>query len=598
MAEGRLRVGGFVRYGGRNGRVGQVKRMGSGNPAVEFWSDRNSGELDDIPAGLLTLVADDSPEALLWQRPEELESWANERPLQLVALVLSIEGGTGKTADIKEKLDGRVPLGSKYASWWSRTRPKFNLPEPQEHVKIEKGVFTLISNFREVPQDADLGTFLLSEWSYWLSNETDVPPPWGRWPKAETFVALDSTLEQLCDIEAEQALLLVMNGAEEFLVSVKTPRPAATNWLETVGRTFLRWRDCTRIDSYSDHTPRAIGILAGLCEIVGYAKSGQQWLLLAHDDDSWQHGVAAGMWASSRGSNDRARRRSLFQAASELLGRQGRADLAREIALSALRVEYTPPRHLEIDQYLQDLAGGEDTVRHLYELIAFAATTEAEDKVLDYIANSRHASGPEKLGLRLMASLALAKGRGEFAERTSRDLADALEASEVCGPEMQAILADATARLSMVISNKDREIAELHKANEVALESERQVQERLQERVKTFEALMASGREESRFEVRQGMLLAVGDALQRAYLQGKSAEDRLGNVISTLPNALLEGGATTLGKVGDSVAYDSRYHHSSEAIPTGANVCVAAPGVKVGERVILKASVSIEAEVL
>ena len=589
MTESKFQPGTYVRYASKG--VGRVK-VGGDRPAVVFWADRESGDIDEIPPGLLIPLDEDSPEALLWERPEELESWAKERPLQLVALALSIEGGTSKASDIKEKLDGRVPLGSKYASWWSRTRPKFNLPEPQEYFKVEKGVFVLLSNFREVPPDADLPTFLLSEWNYWLSNETG-PPPWSRWPKAEVFAAFDNVLEQLRGIDAEQALLTAMDGAEEFLASVKTPKPAAANWLETVGRTFLRWRDLTGADSHSGLAAQAIGNLARLCEIVGYAKSGQQWLLLAHEDDSWQQGVAAGMWAASRGANDRARRRSLFQAASELLGRQGRADLAREIALSALRVEYTPPRYSEIDQHLQDLAGGEDTVQGLYELVAMAAVVGDTDRVLDYIANSRHASSPESFVLRLMAALLLAKGQGEFAARTSRDLAVALDSPDAYGPEICAVLKDAVAQVEKAIADKGREMGELRNFHAKELERERREQERLRLQTRELSAELAANREESRLEARKDILLAVGEVLQ-SVRRRSSLENVIGDVEAGLRLALRAGGAELLDTAPDG--YNHLLHRTTEELRDSCPVEVTSPGVIVrggfhGDLVLLQAEV-------
>ena len=596
MSESKFQPGDFVWF--RNKGVGRVKEGGV-RPEVIFWADKDSGDAEEIPSGLLTSLADNSPEAMLWQRPKELETWAKERPLQLVALALSVEGGTGKASDIKEKLDGRLSLGSKYTTWWGRTRPKINLPEPQKHFKVDKNAFVLLSRVGEVPPDADLATFLLSEWNYWLSNETSTPPPWSRWPKGEVFAALDNALEQLRDIDAEQALIIVINGAEEFLGSVKTPKPVATNWLETLGRTFLRWRDRTGTDSYSNRTAQVIRILARLCEIVGYAKSGQQWLLLAHDDDSWQQGVAAGMWAASKGASDRARRRSLFQTASELLGRQGRADLAREIALSTLRVEYTPPRYSEVDLYLQDLNGSEDTVQHLYELIALAAATEASDKVLDYIANSRHASGPENFSLRLMAALTLTKGRGEFAARTSRELADALEALGGYGPEVQAVLKDTVASVEKAIAEKDRKMAEQRKEHEAELERERQERERLREQVRERNSELSANRRESRLEVMQDTLQLAGEVFQCVPLW-TTLEEAIRDSEAGLARALRAGGAELLETATAMVEYDPLRHHAKARIPKGCWVKVVAPGVIYrggihGDRVLLKAQVKHEA---
>jgi DNA-binding transcriptional regulator YbjK len=600
MSEGQLRPGSFVRYGGRNGRVGKVKEIGDGNPAVLFWADRESGDSEKIPPALLTPLADDGPEALLWERPEELGSWAKERPLQLVALALSFEGGTGKAAEIKEKVDKRVPLGSAYTTWWNRTKPKLNLPEPQEHFKTDKAIFILLSSVSEVPPDANLPTYLLAEWKFWFLSEASAPPIWSRWPNAEAFAALDNALEQLSGRYIEEALLRAMRGAEEFLTSDKTPKPAATNWLETVGRTFLRRRECSGSDSDGYMNDQVTQILTQLCEIAGYNKAGK-WLLLAHEDDSWQQGVAAGMWAASNSSNDRARRSRLFQAASELLGRQGRADLAREIALAAFRTDYQPIRYSEIDQHLQDLATDAAPVHRLYELIALAQVAGAKDKVLDYLANSRHTRGVEHLSLRIAAALMLSEGRGEFATETSRQLADSLNNLETLGPEVQAVLADTAIRVKKIIADKDKEMLALKEAHDAELDQERQEREWLQERVETLRNQLFSGYEHSKLDIRQDMLVIVGELSQLAVRQDSPSEDLLRDVRAGLALALQAGDATALGSTGDVVAYDQLKHQSPESVRIGDSVKITAPGVVVKgqrteDRILVKAQVSMFSE--
>ena len=166
--------------------------------------------------------------------------------------------------------------------------------------------------------------------------------------------------------------------------------------------------------------------------------------------------------------------------------------------------------------------------------------------------------------------------------------------------DYQALLDQQRQERARQQSDHTEELKALQQSLDDALKREQEKDDRIQkllEIVSTYEALMKSGRKESRLEVRQGMLRAVGDSLQRAYIQGTSAEDRLDNVIASLPNVLQEGGAEILGTVGATVKYDSRLHHSPKAIPSGAKVRLAAPGVIVGERVILKASVSNETEV-
>ena len=141
------------------------------------------------------------------------------------------------------------------------------------------------------------------------------------------------------------------------------------------------------------------------------------------------------------------------------------------------------------------------------------------------------------------------------------------------------------------------ELKNLRASHMAEVKRERTEKERLQQQVRALDAQMTSGRMESRLEIRQGMLLAVGDAIQRAYTLGKNTEDQLENVIAALPKALREGGAEALGTVGETVKYNSKFHHSAKLISSGAKVRLTAPGVIVGDRVILKASVSTETEV-
>lgn len=103
---------------------------------------------------------------------------------------------------------------------------------------------------------------------------------------------------------------------------------------------------------------------------------------------------------------------------------------------------------------------------------------------------------------------------------------------------------------------------------------------------------MASGREESRLEVRHDILLTVGDALQRAYKDDRSVGDRLDEVVRTLVSALRAGGAEALEAVGEDVYFNPKFHHSTAPILVGTPVMVSAPGVIAGKRVILKANVA------
>ena len=113
MSDSRFQPGVSVRD--NNSRVGRVV----GDPmlveldgntvevfTVDFW-----GTEVKRPDSWLNLLAPDSPESLLLHQPEALAAWAEDAPLKLVALALSVGGGTGKVADIRAKLDERVPGG-------------------------------------------------------------------------------------------------------------------------------------------------------------------------------------------------------------------------------------------------------------------------------------------------------------------------------------------------------------------------------------------------------------------------------------------------------------------------------------------------------
>lgn len=133
------------------------------------------------------------------------------------------------------------------------------------------------------------------------------------------------------------------------------------------------------------------------------------------------------------------------------------------------------------------------------------------------------------------------------------------------------------------------------------LERWQREEDRLYNRINTLIADKAALREESRLEIRQEMLLRVGDAIQRGHQTGNTPESRLNELMEILPYALRDGGAQPLGTVGDTVPYDPRLHHSTEKIPIGSLVRLSAPGVIViggtfGDKVILKANVTRESE--
>ena len=597
MTDSRIQPGAFAWYAARG--VGLVEETG-GNPSVLFWADRQSGKAERIPANLLVPLAGHIPEADPPGRTGEgdpwkrLESGIRKAPLKLVALALSAGGNSGAAAEIRERLARRAPVGA-WGSWWKRTEPK--LGELPSHFRIDRvggdTRYTLLSSVADVPSDWVAPKVTPADWKRWLSARTRESPP-GRFPTKPVADALAKWPASTID----EALLRVALTAEELLSSGDVSSQVAEGWLRAVAQIAIRRRAIGGSDPRGYDAARVGALLARLARIAG-DRTPQDLVLeagaLDGATDAWRRGFVAGLWESFEGDDAR----EMYRKSSSVLGRQARAGLAREIALAAFDPGYSARRSSELD-HLLDLLSEEQRAQLLQEVVASASQAQ-KNGALDYIANSRHAakSGdvPERLTLLALATLLLSDGEGPVPSQASRELADALTEAEAGGSAIRSLFRDSRARIAEERAGIADKLEQQRKTHEAELERERREQERLRERVQSLSAQMASGREESRVEIRQGMLLAVGDVLQRAYLQGKSAEDRLKNVITTLPSALREGGAATFGAVGDTVKYDPKLHHSSETIPTDAKVCLTAPGVKVGERVILKASVSTETEV-
>ena len=121
-------------------------------------------------------------------------------------------------------------------------------------------------------------------------------------------------------------------------------------------------------------------------------------------------------------------------------------------------------------------------------------------------------------------------------------------------------------------------------------------EERLNYQIKSLWDSIDSRIEKSSLAARKDMLLRVGDILQRAYQSADDPAASLNQVIDLLPLALQDGGAELLGEVGETVDFDPTKHHPSQEITSYSRVLLIAPGVKVGDLVILKANVAPIAE--
>ena len=548
-------------------QVGRVLELSAHNAQVKFWHSSET-----VPKVSLELLPGNAPEARLWTDPGSLVPWVKEAPLKLLATALSVSGNRGNVADIRgklENLDGWKPDDDEWKTWWQSTQRK--LKKSEGHFDVVKDgkdiLYILKSNVDDVPVDTPKPTKArakkpdsLPEWQDWFLCEWDKEPP-ESYPKKAIIDALAKWPKDTIEPTLKQAI----RGAEGFLAS-KKPTPQATlGWLEAVGQASRRWWECTV--PYPDRylSGQCSEVLLKLAKSAGYAKSGE-WLLWAHAlsgqaDESWMQGFAAGMWAViGEGSGNASRnRRNLFRVTSEMLGRQSRADLAREIALAAFRDTDVSPRYSELDeldQILEQLTPGEEAKR-LLELIALSSEAAPRDKnrLLDYIANSRYATGPERLNLLVLATLLLTDGKGPVAAQASRELDGILARLDNHIPAAQALFRDARARI-------EGEVTKTVDSYDRLLEHQMQERKRLHGLLSKSNKELEANRKQSRLEIRQDMLLAVGEVLQTVMRRQASSIDELAGKV--------EAGLTLALKAGEA-----------ELLNTAPEGKVVAPGVQV-----------------
>lgn len=583
MTDSTIQPGAFVWYAAKG--LGSVREVG-GSPAVLFWADEKSGATQSIPPALLTSLKSNGA--------EDFGEWAKNSPLTLVALALSACGGDGRESDIREKLNGRAPLSPNWPGWWKRTKPKLgNLPAHFAASETSEGIgYKLLSGVADVPPDwTQPKSATLADWKKWLSAEAHESPP-GRFPTKPVADALAKWPENT----VERALFRVIVSAEETLSLGNASAQVAEGWLRTVAQASLRWRETGGADSRGYQAARVGELLVRLSRIAG-DRTPQELLLQAGvldgETDAWRRGFVAGLWEAFEGDDAR----EMYRRSSAVLGRQARADLAREIALAAFDPGYSARRNSELDRLLETMP--EDQRRQILREMVASATPVWKDGVLDYIANSRHASGPEHLGLRTMAALALGGERSDFAAQTSRELSDAFERPEIYGEPVRSLFRDAAIKAREAKISGRLQVKDLEQTHEVQIQQERQEQQRLRQQVQALDAELDARREESRLEIRQDMLLAVGEVLQSVCLRD-SVEELAGDVEAGLTLALRAGGADLLETPGALVNYEPQRHQAKGDLPPSAMVKVLAPGVIVrggvhGDRVLLKAHVKHEA---
>ena len=417
--------------------IGRVEGTGD-SPSVLFWADRKSGKTERLPPNLLTPLADYIPEAEPHIKSGEADQWkrfeaeAKKAPLKLVALALSSCGSSGSAAEVRGKLDKRAPLGA-WGSWWKRTEPK--LRELPTHFGVDGTdgdvKYILRSSIADVPADWVEPKVKPADWKKWLLAKTHETPP-GRFPTKPVADALAKWPVKTIG----QVLYRVMATSEQLLASGDVSSQVAEGWLRAVSQASLRWRETTDTDSRGYQAARIGALLARLSRIAGDRTPQDLFLragALDGEADAWRRGFTAGMWEAFDGEDAR----DLYHKLSAALGRQARADLARELALGAFGPNYAESHHSALDRLLDALPESE---RHQLILEMTTSVNGPQNDVgfLAYISESRYAAksddAAQRLNLLTLTAMLLSNGQGQIASQASRELVFALGAPEEYAP--------------------------------------------------------------------------------------------------------------------------------------------------------------------
>ena len=548
-------------------------------------------------------------ETLDGTKPDSVESWVGDAPLKLVAWALDSLGRTAKSTDVRRELEGnfvRDP-GSEWKTWktwWERVLPavkrsgNFNVRNRSE--------ITLMSRVADVPAEpwdtlphtakkAKTKAPTAADWKRWMLSDDTSPPPGPRPTKPACNVLGKLPLKDIAP-----ALHRIMGSAAELLESGSPSSHVAAGWAEAVSRGFVQFRELTPPDAVLSLAPQVGELLARLVEAAGYSPESAGGL--PGQPDPWRRGFIEGVWNALQ---------DLKGGGPELLEaveRPERAAVAREVVIAALCSTGPLRQHSELDHIL-DCLSYREPVYLIRDLIVRSAAGEApREAVLDYVARSRHAAGlpdsTERLNLLAMASLLLSDGSGETVNKAAEQVGAALSgaAADQTGPVWSALLSGARQHIADLRAQHAQELEKQRLSHEARLEEMRRETEQLNQRVEGLRAQIAEGREESRMDIRQDMLLVMAETLQSLPEWADNPEALVKNVEAKLGLALGAGGAERLGTIGEIVPFDPRLHKSAKPIAIDSQVRVGVPGAIVrgkltGGRVLIKAKVVQPSEV-
>lgn len=548
--------------------------------------------------------------------PSELQSWASEAPLRLVAAALhTLTERTGARKEIEKVLaDWEVELTPKWPAWWDRVRPMLK----SEYFKRGKAhQITALCQIADIPaeplppppKNQKKASESELKWRAWLAGEASAPPQ--KTPTKSAQQAMDALpAESIPD-----ALAATTRAATDLMASDKPRKQEATGWAELLSKAAARWQLAP--DVYvADGQPAQVGaLIARLVEAAGFPSESGRWLcqagaLLAKQPEVWRKEFAAGMWQAIGNSQSGSRQwlRLAFQRSTD----QDKAAIIREITLAALSAggSASAVRHIQIDGLLEHLPPA-DRAAFLQDLVVRAAAgTAPKHAVLDCITHTRHSAESPHTAQGLtplaLAALLLADGPAEVADRAARRIGELLAnpPDHTDNPVWDALLADGRQRFAALNARLSDEMERQRLHYEERLAESQQESERLNRQAQRLRAELEAGREASKLDIRQDMLTVISETLQSLRQSQDNPEQTFRRAAAGLSLALRAGDAAEFGTVGDTVPYDPTRHQppAGQAVPLNAAVRIAYPGAIIpgkltGDRVILKARVVCPTEV-
>lgn len=569
---------------------------------------------------------------------EEICSWVEQGQLRLVAVALtelttesprrshehSVAALRGKLAPLLEQAE------TKWDTWWKKVQPWL---KESEHFQFNKTGNTVTYRLADriaagnIPVERVVGKPKttgtgdstgsssssparksaaksgagrdLPEWVRWLWAADDAPLP-GTTPPDGLAVLLETCPEEII----ERVMARLMSGVEEALAAPRLTPKAKDQWLELVTKAHRRRQEVPLQESTGATARRTPKVLAQLLDAIEQQARIQPLLAqigtLINSDQHRRQEFARGVWDTFQ--SDRATAETLLKRLASTLDDKQQVALWGDVLTAAFAAPSYPNRTTDVNRVTGWLKAGQQATA-IHRLILQAALLgTAESDVAAFVAESRYAgksSGPEKLNALVTAGLLLSEGEGQVVSVASQAYGDAFDQTNA-GAYNTLIASLLDVSISKLKSEERRwsgKLVQLQNSHKEELAGKESEIRRLDEQAQTYSADLVAKRQESRFEIREGMLLHTGSVLQGMYQLEPAA--RIGYVMEHLPRILHAGDAEVFGSVGSEVAYNSALHHSPEEIPSGSLVKVSVPGVilKGSEHPIIKANVVPKSEV-